>query len=265
MATINSHDPLSFFILEASECLERLDAALGRASAAGPASDDFVGAARTLRGSATMHCVPGMAELAQSVERVGRALRDKSVSWTPALASAMIAAVDDLKLLLHRVRAWGAAEDARVARRRADLARMVPGIADATPTTPASPTPASPESLQVSGSSTYVATAVAEIADAIDAFVANPTARDSLAAALSRLRSLRGVAAINDHPPLGEVLDGIERVGRRLDGSPSTAPMPESQLALLRTASAVLRHSGARRTGACGVSRRARRRRIGSS
>jgi len=144
MATVNSHDALSFFILEASECLERLDTALGRATAAGPASDEFVGAARTLRGSATMHRVAGMAELAQSVERVGRALRDKSVSWTPALASAMIGAVDDLKLLLHSVRSWGASEDARVARRRADLARMVPGIADSTPTTPAPPAASAP-------------------------------------------------------------------------------------------------------------------------
>src|ERR1700674_496631 len=136
MATVNSHDALSFFILEASECLERLDTALSRAGAAGPASDEFVGAARTLRGSATMHRVAGMAELAQCVERAGRALRDKSVSWTPSLASGMVAAVDDLKMLLHSVRSWGASEDARVAKRRADLARMVPGIAEATPTTP---------------------------------------------------------------------------------------------------------------------------------
>ena len=47
-----SNDPLNFFVLEAGECLEHLDAILAGAGPNGPDAVEFVRYARTLRGAA---------------------------------------------------------------------------------------------------------------------------------------------------------------------------------------------------------------------
>jgi hypothetical protein len=57
--------------------------------------------------------VSGIAEVAAAVERAGRELQAGRTPWTPALAGALVGAVDDLKILLHGVRSWGAEETAR--------------------------------------------------------------------------------------------------------------------------------------------------------
>ena len=108
-----SNDPLNFFVLEAAECLERLDGILANAGPAGPDAMEFVRQARTLRGAAVVHCLSEFGDVAASVERAGRALRDGNVAWTPALAAALVAAVDDLKILLHNLRIWGPNEQAQ--------------------------------------------------------------------------------------------------------------------------------------------------------
>src|ERR1700722_11451835 len=127
-------DPLNFFMLEASECIERLDAALHGAALGGTglAADDFVRAARILRGAATMHRLGGISDLTAAVERAGRALRAGELQWSTSLHAALVATVDDLKILLHKVRAWGPTEDARTARRIADLSRYIPASAGMT-------------------------------------------------------------------------------------------------------------------------------------
>ncbi len=120
-----STNALNYFALEAGECLEQMDVALPQIAPGGAgASDPFVAAARRLRGSAIMYRVTGMAELAGAVERVGRGLTDSTIRWSPALAAALVAAVDDLKLLLHSVRTWGPEEQGRVARRAAELGQL---------------------------------------------------------------------------------------------------------------------------------------------
>src|SRR5829696_5637648 len=117
---------LDFYILEASEYVDQLDALVGAAATAPPGSTPFITAARALRGSSTMAKLLRMAELAGCVERVGRALRDGSVRWTPDLRSAVVAAIDDIRILLRTVRTWSGTEEQRAAARIHDLRRFVP-------------------------------------------------------------------------------------------------------------------------------------------
>ena len=100
---------IDFFILEASEYVERLDALLGAAGDTGPEATEFARVARALRGSATMARAGGIAELAGGIERAARALRDGTLWWDAALKGALTSAVDDLKILLRALRTWGAA------------------------------------------------------------------------------------------------------------------------------------------------------------
>src|SRR5512144_256240 len=108
---------LDFYILEASEYVDQLDALVGAAVHAPPESTPFITAARALRGSSTMAKLLRMAELAGSIERVGRGLRDGSVRWTTESRAATVAAVDDIRILLRAVRTWSAAEEQRAAAR----------------------------------------------------------------------------------------------------------------------------------------------------
>jgi chemotaxis protein histidine kinase CheA len=229
-------DPLNFFTLEASECIERLDVILhaAAASGSGPAADDFVRAARTLRGAATMHRLSAIADLAAALERAGRALRAGDLRWSAPLSAALVAAVDDLKILVHKVRSWSATEDARSARRVADLARYLPAGADVVGAT---------ATAAGAGADQYFASETTEIALALDAFAARPSGRGTLAGALSRVRTLRGVAAVADRSPLPEVLDAVERVGRSVELDAGTPGAPT--LVLLTAAAQLLRRVAA--------------------
>ena len=112
---------LDFFVLEGSECVEQLDGLLARAASGAPDFDAFARNARALRGSATMAKVQGITDVANALERIVKGLRDGRLQWTPQLRGAIIAAGDDLKILLRGVRAWGSAEDARAAERTREL------------------------------------------------------------------------------------------------------------------------------------------------
>jgi chemotaxis protein histidine kinase CheA len=227
-----SNDPLNFFVLEAGECLEHLDAVLAGAGPAGPDAAEFVRYARTLRGAAIMHKLTGMADLAHAAERAGRALRDGTAKWSPALAAGLVAAVDDLKILLHNLRIWGPNEEARATRRLADLARLVPGAAAAGPRDPEA------------GTGSFLAGEMAETAVALET-LSRPGADNgepALQAALARVRTLRGFAAIHDVPPVPEALDAAERLARTLALTRST-PAP-AQTLLFATAAALLRRAG---------------------
>ncbi len=234
-----SNDPLNFFVLEAGECLEHLDAILAGAGPNGPDAVEFVRYARTLRGAAIMHKLTGMADLAHAVERAGRALRDGTARWSPALAAGLVAAVDDLKILLHNLRIWGPNEEARAARRLADLARLVPGVAVTGEREPGA-----------SGSS-FLAVEMTETAGALDALAQpggdSPDA--AIQAALGRVRTLRGFAAVHDVPPVPDALDAAERVARSLGlnhrtPAPAQAALFAAVAALLRRAANDLRTSG---------------------
>src|SRR5919107_4303909 len=130
---------LDFFVLEAGEYIEQLDGLMLAAGDAGPDLDALQRVARALRGSATMAKLTAFAEMAAGIERIGHGLRAGTTQWDPALAGALVATVDDCKLLLRNVRAWGPADDARSRARVAELTRFAPTRA---PTPAASPTTA---------------------------------------------------------------------------------------------------------------------------
>ena len=123
---------LDFFVLEASEYIEHLDALMLAASGSGPDAEALQRAARALRGSATMAKLPAFAEMASGIERVAHGIRGGITLWEPALAGALVATIDDCKLLLRNVRAWGPADDARSRARIDELSRYAPARA-ATP------------------------------------------------------------------------------------------------------------------------------------
>ena len=211
---------LDFFILEASDYIEQLDGLVARAGGTTPDSEAFTRSARSLRGSATMAKLPGIAEIAANLERIGRGMRDGSVGWEHALQGAAVAAIDDLKILLRAVRGWGEAEDRRVSTRLAELARFAPAAARAQTQTPAA---------GAGGvGSSFLAAETSQIAAALEAFIARPTARDASALAFGRLRALRGVAALKDLPPLAEVVDALDRAAKPVElggGAPGAAAL----------------------------------------
>ena len=229
---------LDFYILEASEYVDQLDALVGAAAHAPPESTPFITAARALRGSSTMAKLLRMAELAGSVERVGRAMRDGSVRWTPDVRSAVVSAIDDIRVLLRSVRSWSAADEQRAATRIAELRRFVPDGAVA-------PNP------PISGavSPTFFASEVEAVASALDAFVATPTNTAALDEALGRVRALRGISALKDLPPLADVADAIERAAKTSVGegralTPHHADLYDASAHVLRRAARELRTSG---------------------
>jgi hypothetical protein len=246
-------DALNFFTLEATECIDRLETALHGAGAGGLAvsPDEFVRAARTLRGAATMHRLGGISDLAAAVERAGRALRAGDLQWSSPLHAALVAAVDDLKVLLHNVRRWTPADDARSARRVADLGRCLPASAGAPGLSGSVPIIQPAGGAGSASADAYFAAESAEIAAALETFVRAPEQTGILAGGLARARVLRGVAALADRPPLPDVLDAIERAGRvlelqlRADAGPAIAVLAAAA-PLLRRAATDLQTAGAR-------------------
>jgi chemotaxis protein histidine kinase CheA len=226
---------LEFFILEASEYIEQLDGLLAGSGAEGPNGEEFSRFARALRGSATMARQGALAELAGGVERVGRALRDGTLMWEPGVAGVLTSSVDDLKLLVRGVRTWGAAEEERAQARIAELARWAPHA-----TRPYQPTPS------FSSGSAFLVAECAAIADALDAAVARPADRTTLNAALARVRALRGVASLRDVPPIGDVVDAVERAAKPVELGSGAATRVQIDVftaaaALMRRAASELR------------------------
>jgi chemotaxis protein histidine kinase CheA len=117
---------LDFFSLEASEYLTRLESLASKQSMETSDAAQFAGAARGLRGSATMAKAGGIVQVAMTVERIGSSVAHGGTSWEPELQRAVLGAIDDLKLLVRSVRTWGADQDARVEESLRRLARFAP-------------------------------------------------------------------------------------------------------------------------------------------
>ena len=221
---------IELFVLQASDYIEQIDGVLNAAGPMGADGDALARGARMLRGSATMTRVPGVAEIAAGMERIGRALREGTLGWEPGLRGTLTAAVDDLKLLVRAARTWGPAEDQRVQARSSELARYAPHLArSATPTVAA-------------GGGAFLANEAAEIAVGLDQLVQHPGDAMLLGAVLARVRGLRGVAATRDLPPLADVVDALDRAGKPLELMPTPAPNA-AQLALFQAAAALLRRA----------------------
>src|SRR5881397_1802697 len=194
-----------FFALEAGEYLERLDALLQQSET--PAADEFVRLARALRGSALMANQQAIAKAAAGVESLARALREGRRPWDAQTKQLAVRAIDDLKIFVRRAANWSEADSAKAEALAAQLDQL-----------------AGRPSAQVrvaealgldAGARAFVAREGAAIASALDraaqALRANPLAHDPLQHVVPALQPLRGLAALNDLPPLPDLLEGIER------------------------------------------------------
>jgi HPt (histidine-containing phosphotransfer) domain-containing protein len=221
---------LRFFQTEANEYLDALEALVVDDHT--PEAGAFVAAARAMRGSATMARVARVADLALTFEQIGNALRDGELTWSMALQEELRAALDDLRSLVPAASRWGPADEQRATHRLAALRRFAPNESRR-------PTPPAPAA---STAPIFIALQAAAIAGDLEAFVADQRNRRVLDDVVSRVRSLRGIAGVADHPPLGDVADAIEHATRTL--APD-ALLSEADVELFRAAAGVFRRASA--------------------
>ncbi|MDQ3519105.1 MAG: hypothetical protein M3466_11965, partial [Gemmatimonadota bacterium] len=111
---------VGFFIVEASALIDGLDTLLSSPGADGPDAEAFVRLARALRGNSTMYRQTEISRVASAVERAARALRERAIAWNPRLGAALVATIDDLRILVRNVGAWSSADDERALKRAAE-------------------------------------------------------------------------------------------------------------------------------------------------
>jgi hypothetical protein len=206
-----------FFALEAGEYLDRLDAVLQ--GDAPPAADEFVRLSRALRGSALMASQQAIARAATGVEALARSVREGRRVWDAGTKQIAIRAVDDLKIFVRRAASWTEADTAKAEALAAQLEQLAGR--------PSAQVRAAEAIGLDAGARAFVAREGAAIASTLDraskALSANPLAHDPLQHVLKALQPLRGLAALNDLPPLPDLLEGIERAIGELSRS-SAAP-----------------------------------------
>jgi hypothetical protein len=149
--------------------------------------------------------LPRIADIALALERVANGVRDGEVDWTEDLHTALADSIIDLRLFVDVSTRWGADDDRRAVERRAILRAFLPAGRMTTPTPPVAGT-----------TPIFIALQAAAIASDIGAFLENQAERSIVTDVVNRLRSLRGIAGVSDHPPLGEVADAVERTLREL-------------------------------------------------
>src|SRR6266705_971585 len=209
-----------FFALEAGEYLERLDGLLAQGSS--PSADEIVRLARALRGSALMASQPAIARTAAGLEAVARAVREGRRAWDPQTQQLALRGVDDLKIFVRRAGSWTEADTAKAEALAVEL-EQVAGRPSAQIR--------AVEALGLdAGARAFVAREGAAIAGALEraaqALRANPRAHDPLQHVMRALQPLRGLAALNDLPPLPDLLEGIERAIGELERAGSAAAPP---------------------------------------
>src|SRR5437868_8676397 len=194
-----------FFALEAGEYLERLDGLL--AASDSPNADELVRLARALRGSALMANHHAIARTAAALEALARAVREGRRAWDAQTKQPAGRGVDDLKIFVRRAPAWSDADTAKAEALAQELEQLAGR--------PSAQGRAAEALGLDAGARAFVAREGAAIASALDraaqALRANPGAHDPLQHVLRALQPLRGLAAVNDLPPLPDVLEGIER------------------------------------------------------
>ncbi len=194
-----------FFALEAGECLDRLETLVVRDEP--PSADEFLRAARVLRGSALMASQQPIARAAAGLESVARALREGRRSWDAAAREHVAQAVEEFRALVRRVREWSEADTVRAAR----LGNGLESLAGR----PGGEADRRVERTDLNtGVRAFVAREGALIASALDraarSLHAAPGDREPLYTVLRRMQSLRGLAELGELAPLPEILDGIE-------------------------------------------------------
>jgi len=220
---------VGFFIIEASALIDGLDTLLTSPGADGPDAEAFVRLARALRGNSTMYRQTEISRVASAVERAARALRERAIAWNPRLGAALVATIDDLRILVRNIGAWSSADDERALKRAAELESLVPVNAGA------------PARNAAEMGRAFLATQTAELAAALERVAAAPDDKLALAALLRHSRSLRGIALLKEQPLLADVVSHIEHVAQTAEQS--NAPSTPERLELFRGAAVLLSHA----------------------
>src|SRR6184192_1493848 len=213
-----------FFALEAGEYLERLDTLLATGDSS--SADELVRLARALRGSALMANQHAIARTAAALEALARAVREGRRAWDPQTKQLAVRGVDDLKIFVRRAPAWSDADTAKAEALSQELEQLAGR--------PSAQVRAAEAMGLDAGARAFVAREGAAIASALDraaqALRANPLAHDPLQHVLRALQPLRGLAAVNDLPPLPDLLEGIERAIAELSRAGIDPPANVSEL-----------------------------------
>ncbi|HUC40556.1 MAG TPA: hypothetical protein VMR92_06950 [Gemmatimonadales bacterium] len=207
-----------FFALEAGEYLDRLDALLQAPTP--PPAEELVRLARALRGSALMASQQGIARAAMGFEALARGIREGRRVWDTATKQLATRALDDLKIFVRKAAGWTDADTTRAEQLASQLEQLGGR--------PSGQVRAAEALGLDAGARAFVAREGAAIASALDragrALRTNPLAREPHQQVLKSLQPLRGLAALNDLPPLPDLLEGIEQAMGEITRTASTAP-----------------------------------------
>jgi len=207
-----------FFALEAGEYLDRLDALLQAPTP--PPAEELVRLARALRGSALMASQHGIARAAMGFEALARGIREGRRVWDIATKQLATRAVDDLKIFVRKAAGWTDADTTRAEQLASQLEQLGGR--------PSGQVRAAEALGLDAGARAFVAREGAAIASALDragrALRTNPLAHEPHQQVLKSLQPLRGLAALNDLPPLPDLLEGIEQAMGEVTRTASTAP-----------------------------------------
>jgi hypothetical protein len=212
---------LDFFVLEASDYLERLDALAQTRAGASPSGEEFVRLARAFRGSALMASQQVMTRAALGLEAAARAVRDGRLEWSERVRSEIVHAVDECKVLLRRVKNPEAGDAQRAESIGLGLERLAGR--------PSAAVRAHGDGLDAGGRA-FVGREAASIASTLDrvarALTLDPGARDPLHSIAPAMSQLRGVAILNDLPPLADVLAAVEGAVHLVAAAPGPVAAP---------------------------------------
>ncbi len=201
---------LDFFLLEGGEYLERLDALAQAPAGSYSQGDELLRLSRAFRGSAIMASQHGMSRAGQGLESCARAIREGRLAWTVATRAEMVRAIDDAKILMRRLRTPEQGDTEKAETIGIGLDRMS-GRASAQIRAAAGP------GLDAGGRA-FVAREAASIASVLQhsarTLRGDPANRDVLVSIGPAMSALRGVAILNDLPPLGEILSAIEHAAK---------------------------------------------------
>jgi hypothetical protein len=163
------------------------------------------------------------------MERIANGVRDGEVDWSDQVRATLADSVVDLRDFVEASGVLTAEHDRLAIDRLSSLRAMLP----ARRTTPPTPTAAGTTPI-------FIALQSSALAADLQAFLDNPLERGVVTDIVNRLRSLRGIAGVADHPPLGEVADAVERTLRELT---PVAVLPVEDAELLVSAAAVFRRA----------------------
>jgi chemotaxis protein histidine kinase CheA len=104
---------LDFFVLEASDYIDRLQRLVASDEPQGPDSATLLKLARGLRGSAVMARLTTFGDAAAGLERGALLLHEGRIAWTPELATVVADSVAELRALIPMARLWGESHDQR--------------------------------------------------------------------------------------------------------------------------------------------------------